>query len=193
MEKTIEFLRQLRAEFLAAVAQGQSPKEVSETMGTRVFQAGMFTLDTASMSMCSTNIGLAAHSAAESGASSVLAAAAPGPIGLIITGVIFTAQTGIDYRKFKRGEITKQEFKRRTKRGAFAATGSIVGTTGGMIGGFFAGQLLIPIPVVGGLIGTVVGGFAGGYTGSKVSTKLYDSIEEKMAKSQEQADQKARE
>ena len=109
-----------------------------------------------------------------------LSCAAPGPLGLIVCGAIFSAQTGLDYRKMKKGEISKSEFKKRTKRGAFATTGSLVGTTGGMVGGFFAGQLLIPIPVVGGIIGTVVGGFAGGLTGAKLSTKLYDRIEIRM-------------
>ena len=64
---------------------------------------------------------------------------APGPIGLIVSSVVFSAQTGLDFRKYKKGEISKDEFKKRTKRGAFATTGSLVGTTGGMVGGFFAG------------------------------------------------------
>ena len=145
------------------------------------------TLQTASMSLKSTSIAVATATASASGASTATvlsaggAVAAPGPIGLLVSGVFFSAQTGLDYRRFKKGVITKQEFKRRTKRGAFATGGSMVGTTGGMVGGFFAGQLLIPIRVVGGIIGTVVGGFAGGFTGAKVSTALYDKIEAKMA------------
>ena len=53
--------------------------------------------------------------------------------------MIYAAQTGIDYRKYKKGAITKDEFKTRAKRGAFASTGGVIGTTGGMVGGFFAG------------------------------------------------------
>ena len=39
------------------------------------------------------------------------AAAAPGPAGILICGVLFSAQTGLEYRKYKQGKITKDEFK----------------------------------------------------------------------------------
>ena len=66
-------------------------------------------------------------------------AAAPGPLSLIVAGAVYSAQTGLDYRKYKKGLISKAEFKKRTTSGAFATTGSILGATGGMVGGFFAG------------------------------------------------------
>lgn len=119
--------------------------------------------------------------AAASTLSSTSCAAAPGPVGLIVSGVLFSAQTGIEYRKYKRGEMTKDEFKKSTKKGAIMTSGSLVGSTGGMVGGFFAGQLLIPIPVVGGIIGAFAGGFAGGMTGAKVSLKWYEKMEARMA------------
>ena len=114
-------------------------------MGARVFKGGMMTLQTASMTMKSTAIAAstAAASASGAGASAMVSAgggaAAPGPLGLIVSGVIFSAQTGIDYRKMKKGEITKAEFKQRTKKNTFTTTGSMIGTTGGMVGGFLAG------------------------------------------------------
>lgn len=112
--------------------------------------------------------------------STCFSACAPGPVGLIVSGAVFSAQTGLDYRKYKKGIITKAEFQKRTKRGAFATTGSLVGTTGGMVGGFFAGSLLIPIPVVGGVIGTVIGGLAGGITASKLCVKFYDKLDARL-------------
>ena len=102
----------------------------------------MTTLQTSSMALKSTSIAAATVAAQTSGQSVAMAggaAAAPGPIGLIVSGVIFSAQTGLDYRKYKKGEISKDEFKKRTKRGAFATTGGMVGTTGGMVGGFLVG------------------------------------------------------
>ena len=150
------------------------------------------------MTLKSTAMAATTATAAASGASTgaILggagSAAAPGPIGLIVSSVIFSAQTGLDYRKYKKGEITKDEFKTRTKKGAFRTTGSLVGTTTGMVGGFFAGQLLIPVPVVGGIIGTVVGGFAGGLTGAKVSIKLYDKMEAKLAENRRLALEQAK-
>ena len=137
------------------------------------------------MTLKGTNIAAATAEASASGAGASAmvgaggVAAAPGPIMLIVSGIIFSAQTGISYRKMKKGEITKAEFKQRTKKNTFTTTGSIVGKTGGMMGGFLAGQLLIPVPILGGVVGTIVGGFAGGAAGAKVSLKLYDKVEAK--------------
>lgn len=69
----------------------------------------------------------------------VTQASVPGPIGLIFSSVIFSAKTGLDYRRYKQGKMTKEEFTQTTKKSAFATTGSLVGTTGGMVGGFIVG------------------------------------------------------
>jgi len=66
-------------------------------------------------------------------------AAVPGPLGFMVAGVVYTAQTGINYRKYKKGLIEYDEFKQRVKKGAFATTGSMIGSTGGLIGGVLAG------------------------------------------------------
>lgn len=186
-DHTVQYLQRLRQEFLAEVAKGKNPEDVSDTMGSKVFKGGMTTMQTASMTLKTSSIAAATAAAQASGAGSGAmlsaggGAAAPGPIGLIVSGVIFSAQTGLDYRSYRKGEMSKSEFQKRTKRGAFATTGSMMGTTGGMVSGFFVGQAMIPFPVIGGIIGTVVGGFAGGMTGAKVSVKLYEKMEEKMA------------
>lgn len=145
--------------------------------------------------------GVAAMAAAEAAGvgtagalSSGGAAAYPGPMRFFVVGMVFSCQTGLDYRRFKKGLITKNEFKKRLRRGAFVTTGNLAGSSGGMVTGFVIGQLLIPLPVLGGVIGTVVGGICGGIAGVKASLKLYAKQEEKMAlqlAALEQANQEA--
>jgi len=106
----------------------------------------------------------------------------PGPLKFAIGGVIATAKTGIDYRKYCKGEITKDEFTKRAKYTWIGQAGAVVGSSGGMIGGFVLGQALIPMPVVGGIIGVVVGGIAGGVAGQKFSTETYAKFEERREK-----------
>ena len=124
--------------------------------------------------------GLGAVNAAAAGANAAqscmmgMQAATPGPLKFILGGVVFSVKTGLDYREYKKGLITKSEFTRRAKIGAFATAGSLGGGTVGMIGGFMLGQALIPIPVLGGVIGVVVGGTAGGIGGAVLSTKIYE-------------------
>ena len=43
-QDTVEYLQTLRGEFLAEVAQGKKPEDVSENMGSKVFKGGMTTL-----------------------------------------------------------------------------------------------------------------------------------------------------
>lgn len=107
-------------------------------------------------------------------------AAIPGAFGIIMAGVIYAAQTGVNYRKYRKGKITKEEFKRRAKMGAFGTTCKVVGSTGGLACGFLIGQLIIPIPMVGGFVGAFAGCFAGGIAGRKVSAKVYERIEKKI-------------
>lgn len=96
-EKVVEFLHKIRVEFLAEVAKGRSPEEVSKSMGAKIFKGGLMTLQTASMTLKSTTIAATTAAAAARGASAsavVVAggsAAAPGPIGLIVSGVLFSA------------------------------------------------------------------------------------------------------
>ena len=52
---------------------------------------------------------------------------------------IATAKTGIDYRKYCKGEITKDEFTKRAKYTWIGQAGAVVGSSGGMIGGFVLG------------------------------------------------------
>ena len=63
----------------------------------------------------------------------------PGPLKVVMGGLVYAAVTGIDYRMYKRGEITKDEFKSRAKVGAVGTVGGVLGSSAGMIGGFALG------------------------------------------------------
>lgn len=89
-------------------------------------------------------------------------------------GVVVIAKSGIDYRKYKKGEITKDEFHSNVKKYAMAGAGSVVGSIGGMAAGFAAGSLIFP--GVGSIIGAVAGAVGGGIAGNKLGLKGYESI-----------------
>lgn len=38
-----------------------------------------------------------------------------GPVAWTFVGLVYVAETGINYRRMKRGEITKEEFENRVK------------------------------------------------------------------------------
>ena len=50
-EKTIEYLKNLRAEFLAEVANGKNAEELAETMSERVFKKSVVTMKGASLTI----------------------------------------------------------------------------------------------------------------------------------------------
>ena len=110
-----------------------------------------------------------------------LQVAAPGFLKVILGCVLFTAKTAVDYKAYKKGKISKKEFKRRCKLGAVATIGQFGGSSLCMVGGFALGQLLVPFPIVGGLIGTVVGGIIGGIAGQVISVRLYEKIAARLA------------
>ncbi len=96
----------------------------------------------------------------------------------IMVGIFYTAQTGINYRRYKKGVIDKKEFWRRLKLNSVTTVGSLAGGSGGAAAGFALGSLIFP--GVGSIIGAVVGGVAGGIAGEKISAKAYKSIEERI-------------
>ena len=93
----------------------------------------------------------------------------------IVSAFVYTAQTGLNYRKYKKGKIDKKEFWRRAKLGSFTTIGSIAGGAGGLAAGFAIGTALFP--GVGTIIGAVAGGIAGGLIGEKITAKAYNKIE----------------
>ena len=130
---------------------------------------------------------MSAINAAEGALGSGASAAAPGVFKIALTGLVFAAQSGVEYRRLRKGRITKREFKKRMKRGVYVSSGNLVGGSAGMVVGFVVGQVLIPLPVVGGIIGTVVGGTIGGIAGMKVSVKVYERLEKRLAQRQVEA------
>ena len=68
-----------------------------------------------------------------------------GPYKWVFAASIYTAQTGINYRKFKKGLISKKEFKRRSELGAVTVIGGLTGATAGSAIGFAIGTFGGPI------------------------------------------------
>lgn len=91
-------------------------------------------------------------------------------------GVVAAAKTGVDYRKYKKGELSEDDFKKNAKKYAMAGAGGVVGSMGGMAAGFMAGSLVFP--GVGSIIGAISGGIAGGIYGQKIGVKGFEKIEE---------------
>ena len=99
----------------------------------------------------------------------------------ICLAFVYTAQSGLNYRKYKKGKIPKKEFHRRMKLSSFTMIGGLAGGSGGAAAGFAVGSLVFP--GVGSIVGSVVGGIAGGVFGSKVSGKAYKNLEARIEES----------
>jgi outer membrane lipoprotein SlyB len=96
-------------------------------------------------------------------------------------GFIYTAQTGLNYRRYKKGEIDKKEFWHRMKLNSVTTVGSLAVGSGGAAAGFALGTAIFP--GIGSIVGAVVGGIAGGFAGEKWSAKAYKSIEQRIKES----------
>lgn len=78
-------------------------------------------------------------------------------------GFVVLAKSGLDYRKYKKGELTKDQFNKNVKKYSMMGAGSVVGSIGGMAAGFAVGSLIFP--GVGSIIGAVTGAISGGIAG----------------------------
>lgn len=76
---------------------------------------------------------------------------------------MYTAQTGLNYRRFKKGKIDKKELKKRIKMNSITTVGGLAGSTGGAAAGFAIGTVMLP--GLGSILGTIVGGIGGGIAG----------------------------
>lgn len=178
-EHVVAYLQALRLQYLIAVQSGRKTEEVSKEITKKFVIQG---------SIESTKVVMKSFKASallQTANVGSFAWRSVGPLQLVVAGTIFSAQTGINYRKYKKGIISRKEFKRRTKRSGVRQTGTVIGSSTGAAGGFIVGQLLIPLPVVGGIIGTVVGGTIGGIIGDRTSMNLYMRIERKAHESRE--------
>lgn len=102
-----------------------------------------------------------------------------GPIAWTYVGLVFIAETGINYRRYKRGDISKSEFKERLKQNAVGTVGGLACASAGALLGFLAGSAVFP--VVGSIVGVFLGGVIGGLTGKRLSIKILNKIETKIA------------
>ncbi len=101
-----------------------------------------------------------------------------GPLAWTFVGVVFIAETGINYRRYKRGEISKKELKTRIKQGAVGTIGGLACASAGAALGFVIGSAAFP--VVGSIVGVVLGGVVGGLVGKRLSLRMLIKIEEKI-------------
>ena len=96
---------------------------------------------------------------------------------------VYTAKAGLNYRRYRKGQIDKEEFWHRIKLNSVTSVSSVAVGSGGAAAGFALGTFLMP--GVGSVIGAVVGGMAGGFVGEKLSAKVYKKIEIKIEEAKE--------
>lgn len=91
---------------------------------------------------------------------------------------VYTAQAGLNYRRYKTGVIDKSEFWHRLKLNSVTQISSAAVGSGGAAAGFAIGTFFMP--GLGSVLGTVVGGITGGLFGERISAKVYKHIESKI-------------
>lgn len=96
-----------------------------------------------------------------------------------VAALIFAGHFAYDLRKYWSGQITKEQFIRKSLENGGQAVGSVIGgVLGGALGGALAGALAGPLgPIagpVGAFLGACVGGLLGGYIGAFFTGKIID-------------------
>lgn len=100
------------------------------------------------------------------------------PVAYALAGLIYVAETGWNYRKLKKGLITKEEFKRRAMYGAIGKVSALIGTSIGAAAGFCLGTVVLP--GVGSIIGTVIGGVAGSLSIRALTIRMIEKVEDRI-------------
>lgn len=100
------------------------------------------------------------------------------PVTYGFSAILFAAQTTADWRKVKKGSMTKQEFKKRMKSNGVGMGGGILGASGGAATGFLVGSLICP--GIGSAIGTFGGAICGGLLGQKLAKNALNKIDAKI-------------
>ena len=95
-----------------------------------------------------------------------------------MVALVYSAQAGVNYRKYKKGQIAKREFWHRMKKNSVTTVSSVAAGSGGAAAGFAIGTAIMP--GVGSIVGTIAGGIACGYAGEKLSSSLYVVIDDKI-------------
>jgi len=103
-----------------------------------------------------------------------------GPLAWSMMGVLYIAETTFNYRELRRGNITKEEFKKRQIIGALAKVSSILGTSIGSAAGFLVGSAIVP--GIGSIVGVIVGGIASSFVlraiTANAARRVYDMLED---------------
>jgi len=97
----------------------------------------------------------------------------------IFASVIYTAETGLNYRRMSKGLIKKKEFWKRTRVRAVGTVGGVAGGAGGAMGGFALGTMFLP--GIGSAVGGIIGGIAGGFTGDLLASSVYGQMDDTVA------------
>lgn len=106
-------MKSLREEFLTKLAEGEKPSKVKNKMGMMIVKSGFVALGIAVMTWRCAHVQFkVAQAASTSTMQAAGVAAIPSAFGIIMAGVIYAAQTGVNYRRYRKGKITKEEFKR---------------------------------------------------------------------------------
>ena len=179
-DQIIEILCTIRAQYFDALAKGNDPKAIKLGVGFAAMRGGLMS---GQMLMYSYRAFEGVTAAATAGVvGSGFTALVPGPLQIVATAMAYSAMVGIAHSRYKKGIISKKQYKKVATKGAAGAAGSLAGMIAGSFVGFAAGQVIIPIPVVGGIIGTVVGTVAGTIAGGKLAMGFYDKIETNIKK-----------
>jgi len=98
----------------------------------------------------------------------------------LFTGIVLTAKSGLDYRKFRKGKIDKREFRKRLRTNTVTGVLGLSAATIGATAGFTIGTVIIPGvgSAIGGVVGTLVGAISVGFIGKKYADKGYAKVED---------------
>lgn len=84
-------------------------------------------------------------------------------VGAPVAALFFVAEGALNARRFSKGQITGDEFRRRTVESAATNGGGLVGSAGGAA----IGTMILP--GVGTVLGALIGGFVGSFGSGKIT------------------------
>jgi len=173
-------MKALRDEYNKNIADGMTEHEATVSLTYKIYKGGLLAIQAGALIFKGVRAaGLVLTSSGATGIS-IAGGAIIGPVAWSFVGIVYIAETSINYRRYKKGDISKTEFIARAKTGAVGTIGGLAGASAGAALGFLAGSAIFP--VVGSIVGVLIGGVAGGLVGRKLSVKLFVSIENKIAK-----------
>jgi hypothetical protein len=107
-------------------------------------------------------------------ASNALRRVRTGPVvaGLVVSvaveGALFAKEAMKAYRKYRAGEISRDDFRQQLAKVGCECAGGVIASTAGSV----IGQLVIPVPVLGSFVGCTLGNLIGRYCGAMIGKQL---------------------